>query len=189
MEWTKTKTSVVAGVVLILAAGTTMVIVTSYNHHLQMNPNGKSAEKSSSQQQSASSSDQTEWTPSKMASFQRESSNSINQAKFSMMACFLFAGSHQQQWPTNFAQIKNQPNGSLLPDSKWEFVFNGKKNKISNPSETILFREKESKPAPDDKFVKIYAFADGSVQELISPVDDFPALEKQNGFLVQHTKD
>jgi hypothetical protein len=188
MAWTKAKTSVVAGAALILAAGTTTVIVKNSNHHSQMNLQGTPAEKASSQQESASTINQSQWTPDKIASFQRESSNSINQVKFSALTCFLFAQNHQHRWPTNFAQIKNQPPGMLVSDSKWEFVSGGNKDKFTNPHQTILFREKESRQSPDGKFVKIYALADGSVQELISTDDDFSTLEKQNGFLVQQVK-
>ena len=173
---------------MILVAGTTMVIVKSHNHHLQISPQGSPTGKTISQQQSDSSLDQSQWTPDKVASFQKESSNSINQAKVSALACMLFASAHQNRWPTNFAEIKNQPKGYLLPDSKWEFVSGGNKGKFINPPQTILFREKESRPSPEGKFVKIYVFADGIAQELSSPGDDFPALEKQNGFLVQQVK-
>lgn len=184
MAWTKAKTSVVAGAVLILAAGTTTVIVKNSSHHSQSTP----AEKASSHQESASSMNQSQWTPDKIASFQNESSNSINQVKFSALTCLLFAQNHQHRWPTNFAEIKNQPPGALVSDSKWEFLSGGNKDKFTNPHQTILFRERESRPSPDGKFVKIYAFADGSVQELISTDEDFSALEKQNGFLVQQVK-
>jgi hypothetical protein len=67
-------------------------------------------------------------------------------------------------------------------------VSGGSLNSFVNPSQTILLREKSSRKSPDGKFVKIYALADGSVQLVSSPDDDFTTMEKKFGFLVQPAK-
>jgi hypothetical protein len=167
MAWTKTKTAVVAGVVLILAAGTTTVIVKHPNHH---------------------SRSQLQWTPAEKQLFEAKTTERVNQVKISVMACSRFADAHQNQWPTTFAQLNAQFPECHLSDSNWEFVSGGNRNSFTNPVQTILFREKESRQSPDDTFVKVYAFADWSVQKLISPDDDFAALEKQRGYLIQPAK-
>jgi hypothetical protein len=165
MAWTKTKTAVIAGVVLILAAGTTTVIVKNSNHHPRV---------------------KLQWTTAEKQMFEAETSKRINQSKQWAIACIMFADDHQNQLPKNFEQMQTYVRG--LSSSNWEFVSGGNKNSFTNPAQTILFREKESRPSPDGKFVKIYAFADGSVQLLSSPDDDFAALEKQSGLLVQPAK-
>jgi len=48
--------------------------------------------------------------------------------------------------------------------------------------------EKEPRQSPDGKFVKAYALADGHSQLISSPDDDFTAMEKKFGFLVQPAK-
>jgi RNA polymerase sigma factor (sigma-70 family) len=165
MAWTKMKTAVVAGAVLILAAGTTTVIVKNYGHHSRV---------------------KLQWTPAEKESFQQESNARINNAKMAGLGCFLFAQDNQNQWPNNFEQLKKY--GSRLDSSNWEFVSSGNKNNFTNPRQTILIREKESRPSPDGKLVKVYLFADGSVQVLSTLDDDFAALEKQRGYLVQPAK-
>ena len=143
MAWTKVKTAVVAGVILILATGTTTVIVKHYEHHSRA---------------------KLQWTPIEKQKFEAETSKLVNQAKMSGLACFMFADANQNQWPKNFTQLNVQRPESHLSDSNWEFVSGGNKNSFANPSQTILFREKESRPSPDGKFLKVYALADGSVQ-------------------------
>jgi RNA polymerase sigma factor (sigma-70 family) len=164
MAWTKVKTSVVAGVVLILAAGTTTVLVRNAHPH------------SRAKQQ---------WTPAETQMFQAQTSKLINGSKMAGLSCFLFADDNQHQWPKSFAELKASGQKISISDSDWEFVSGGDKDSFANPDRTILFREKVSRPSPDGKFVKIYALADGSVQVLSSPDDDFAAVEKQRGYRVQ----
>jgi len=167
MAWTKVKTAVAAGAVLILAAGTTTVIVKNSSHPRRV---------------------KLEPTPSKEEAFRREaeSAKRINQAKQWAMGCLLFAGDHRNELPKSFEQLT--PHVAGLSDSNWEIVSSGNLNSFADPSKTILLREKGSRQSPDGEFVKTYAFADGHVDELASPDDDFAALEKQRGFLVQPAK-
>jgi hypothetical protein len=167
MAWTKVKTTVVAGAVLILAAGTTTVIVKNSNHHSQvkMQPNLVTEEP-----------------------FQRESIVRLTQAKQWAMAFIMFANGHQNQLPQNLEQLKAQASKDGLSDANWEIVSGGNWKSFANPSQTILLREKEPRQSPDGKFVKAYALADGHSQLISSPDDDFMAMEKKFGFLVQPAK-
>jgi RNA polymerase sigma factor (sigma-70 family) len=167
MAWTKIKTTVVAGMVLILAAGTTTVIVESSNRHSQakMQP-----------------------VPATEEPFQRESIVRLTQAKQWAMAFIMFANGHQNQLPQNLEQLKAQASKDGLSDANWEIVSGGNWKSFANPSQTILLREKEPRQSPDGKFVKAYALADGHSQLISSPDDDFTAMEKKFGFLVQPAK-
>ena len=165
MAWTKAKTTVVAGVVLILAAGTTTMIVKNHGHHSRV---------------------KLQWTPAEKAMFQGETSRSINESKQWALACIMFADDHRNQLPKNFEQMKTYVRG--LSSSNWEIVSGGNLNSFADTSKTILLQEKESRPSPDGKFLKVYALADGSVQLVSSPDDDFAAMEKKFGYLVQPAK-
>jgi hypothetical protein len=99
----------------------------------------------------------------------------------------MYANKHQNQLPENFEELKtNAP--KEVSNSNWEIVSGGNWKNFANPSQTILLREKESRRSPDGKFVKIYALADGSVQLVSSPDDDFTAMENKFGFLIQPAK-
>jgi RNA polymerase sigma factor (sigma-70 family) len=166
MAWTKAKTTVVAGAVLILAAGTTTVIVKNSNHQSRT---------------------KLQQTPAENDFFEVETSKRINQAKQWAIAFIMYANKHQNQLPENFAELKtNAP--KEVSNSNWEIVSGGNWKNFANPSQTILLREKESRRSPDGKFVKIYALADGRVQLVSSPDDDFTAMENKFGFLIQPAK-
>ncbi|HEY5232460.1 MAG TPA: sigma-70 family RNA polymerase sigma factor [Verrucomicrobiae bacterium] len=167
MAWTKVKTTVFAGVVLILAAGTTTVIVKNYGHHPRV---------------------KLQWTPAEKDLFRQESIARMNQSKQWALACIMFAADHQNQLPKNFEQLKPYVRGNGLSSSNWEFVSGGNLHGFANVSKTILFREKELRPSPGGKFAKVYAFADGHVEVISSLDGDFAALERQRGFLVQPAK-
>ena len=168
MAWTKAKTAVVAGAVLILAAGTTTVIVKNSGHHSQV---------------------KLQWTPAEKESFQRETIVRMNQSKQWALASIMFADDHRNQLPQNFEQMKTYVRN--LSSSNWEIMSGGNLNSFTNPSRNdriILLREKESRQSPDGKFVKAYAFVDGHAELISSPDEDFAALEKQRGFLIQPAK-
>lgn len=116
--------------------------------------------------------------------FQADTDRVVNGAKISAVAAFHFADAHQGQWPTSFAQLNAEHTQSRLSDSDWEFVSGGNRANLTDPAQTILFREGQPRRAPDGKFVRVYAFADYSIQVLTSPRDDFALLEKQHGYLI-----
>ena len=162
MAWTKAKTAIVAGVVVLLAAGTTTVIVKNSHHHLRV---------------------KLEWTPAEKQIFEAETSRRINQSKQWALACIMFTHDHQSQLPKNFEQMKTYVRG--LSSSNWEIVSGGNLNGFADDtSKTILLQEKEPRPSPDGKFLRIYALADGSVQLVTSPDEDFAASQKKFGYVV-----
>ncbi|MBU6408796.1 MAG: sigma-70 family RNA polymerase sigma factor [Verrucomicrobia bacterium] len=169
MAWTKAKTAVVAGAAILLAAGTTTIATKQYSHH---------------------SPRKLPMTPANMAIFQRESTSLMNDAKFATLTCFLFARSHQNQLPKNFAELnasdvgKNNAQYQHLSDADWEFTAGGDKDSFADPSRTIYYYEKEPRQSPDGTFARVYATVDGRVFLLTSPSEDFTAVEKQRGFLI-----
>jgi hypothetical protein len=167
MAWTKVKTAVVVGAILILATGTTTVVIKHYSHHL---------------------SKRLPPTPANIASFKRESTKLVNDAKMTTFACLMFADANQDQWPKSFAQLKAQRPECRLSDSNWEFVSGGNKNSFTNPDTTISFLGKEPRQPPEGQFVKVYATVNGRVFLITSPSEDFTAVENERGFLVQRSK-
>jgi hypothetical protein len=167
MAWTKTKTAIVAGVFLILATGTTTVVIKHYSHH---------------------SPGKLPLTPANVASFKRESTKLVNDAKMATLSCFMFAGDHTNRFPANFAQLNASKYHTRLSDADWVFVASGDKDSFANPDTTIYFLEKEPRQSPDGTFAKVYATVNGRVFLITSPDEDFTAAEKERGFLVQRTK-
>jgi len=168
MAWTKAKTTVVAGVVLILAAGTTTVIVkyAGQSSRMKLQPN-----------------------PAVTAeSFKQESLTRLNQSRQWASDFIMYADKHQNQLPQNFEQMNSSASNEGLSSSNLEIVSSGNRRSIVNLQLTILLREKEARQSPDGQFVKVYAFADGHSQLVNSPDADFTATEKKRGFLVQPVK-
>jgi predicted DNA-binding protein (UPF0251 family) len=168
MAWTKAKTAAAAGVVLILAAGTTTVIVKRSGHHP---PPVK-----------------VEGTSAEAESFRQESIAHMNQGKQWVLAFRIFAGDHRDEFPKDFGQVKTERYVHGLSDSNWEIASGGTLTSFAKPAKTILLREKESRPSPDGNYLKAYVFTDGHVEMVSSPDDDFAAVEKQRGFLIQQAK-
>ncbi len=167
MAWTKAKTAVAAGAILVLTAGTTTVVVKHYYHH---------------------SRGQLPLTPASLASFGQQSSKLVGEAKMATLAVLLYAGDHHNQLPASFGQLNAWDQQTKLSDSDWEFVASGDKDSFTNPDKTIYFMEKEPRESPDGKFVRVYATVNGRVFLVTSPDKDFTAVEKQRGFLIQRTK-
>jgi RNA polymerase sigma factor (sigma-70 family) len=167
MAWTKIKTVVVVGAVLILAAGATTTVVKHYGHHTPR---------------------KLPLTPANVASFERESTKLVNGAKMATLSCFMFAGDHTNRFPANFEQLNASKYHTRLSDADWVFVASGDKDSFANPDSTIYFLEKEPRQSPDGTFVKVYATVNGRVFLVTSPGEDFTVAEKERGFLVQRTK-
>jgi RNA polymerase sigma factor (sigma-70 family) len=168
MAWTKVKTAVTAGAVLILTAGTATVIVENFTHQSPAKP------------QAVLLTEQA---------FRQESFAQMNQAHQWALACIKFADQHQGQLPKDIAQLKSYAGG--LSSSGWEIVSSGNLNSMTNPHQTsltILLRPKKAMRTSDDKFFKNYAFADGHVELLTSTDNDFGTVEKQHGLLAHRAK-
>lgn len=166
MAWTKAKTTVVAGVVLILAAGTTTVIV---KH------SGQKAVQPVDVQSSRVST----------VAFQQESIRRITDAKNWALGFFMYASDHKDQFPKTLAEVKSGGYVKNLSDDNWEVVSGGSLKSFTQPATTILLREKEGRPTPDGAYVKAYAFADGHAEIIRSADSDFEAVERDHGLLVK----
>jgi hypothetical protein len=114
--------------------------------------------------------------------FQQESITRITQARQWALAFILFADTHGNQLPGNFAQLSP---AAGLPDANWEIVSGGYTTNFVHPGQTILLREREARQSPRGAFVKTYAFADGHTELIRSPDQDFAAVERQRGLLVE----
>jgi hypothetical protein len=121
-------------------------------------------------------------------SFKQESFVRLDQSRQWALAFIKYADKHQNQLPQSFEQLKTYNPKLSLSDLNWEIVSGGNWKNISNPSLTILLREKEARQSPDGTFVKAYTFADGHSQLVSSPIADFTETEKKWGFLVQPVK-
>jgi hypothetical protein len=124
--------------------------------------------------------------------FQQESARRLDQSRKWALAFILFATAHGDQLPNDLAQAKTFVSKFGIPgpllESNWEIVSGGNLNQAGHAAQTILLREKEPRQSPDGRFVKAYAFADGHAELISSPENDFAALEKQRGLLVQSAK-
>jgi len=176
MAWTKAKTAAATGVVLILAVGTTVVVVKTSGHHPVAKPQPAPAADNFSPPPSPT-------PPPATAELQR-----VNDAKQWALAFRIFSGDNRGRFPKTFAEAKNY--AANLSTNNWEIVSSGDVNDFKNPSEVsriILLREIEASRTTDGKYLKVYAFVDGHVQQVASDDRDFAATEKQRGFLVRRS--
>jgi len=161
MAWTKMKTAIVTGVVVLLAAGTTTVTVKEIHaHHPPMTPE----------------------------TFQKESAARLYQSKSWALAFIMYAQRHQNQLPTDFKEVNNASGAKNLAASDWEIVSSGTWTSFTNFPNTILLREKKPRQSPDGNYFRAYAFADGHAQIVKSPTEDFDSVEKDHGFVIEKAK-
>lgn len=126
--------------------------------------------------------------PANATTFQQESAQLVSEVKMATLACFLFSGEHTNQLPASFAQLNAWQHQTSLSDADWEFVAKGDKDNFTNPDATIYILEKKPRQSPDGTFVKVYATVNGRVFLVTSPDEDFTAVERQRGFLIQPEK-
>ncbi len=129
----------------------------------------------------------------RMAQSNQESHSRLHDARQLALAMILAADSHNGKLPSSFNQsqswIGTDPNifsTNLVSD--WEIVSGGNLNTLPNVPQTILLREKVARHVGHGEFAKAYAFADGHTDLLYSKTEDFSAVEKQRGYLVQPSK-
>jgi len=176
MAWTKMKTAIVVTAGVLLAVGTTTIVVKPYSHY---------------------SPKKLPMTPANMALFHNQSSKLVNEAKWGTLDCMIFASGHRNQLPKNFTQLNAaklqnfitrsniETIRTKLSDADWEFTTSGDKDSFANPDTTIYFLEKKPRQSPDGTFARVYATVNGRVFLLTSSNEDFTAIEKERGFLIQ----
>jgi hypothetical protein len=131
-------------------------------------------------QQMASLKSEVEFARAK-AQFKMDEIKSVNTLKQVLLACRLFAGDHNETYPTNFEQITFEL-GSLPTNSLsiFECVSAGMVNHVVSPR-AVAFRERQPRQKLDEnKWNRVYGLADGSVHVATSDDGNFDAWEKQN---------
>jgi RNA polymerase sigma factor (sigma-70 family) len=128
---------------------------------------------------------------SAQAKFTTNESATINAMKYLGLDMFVYAGDHDNQFPTNdnlYQLAKNyDSNTNLLQNiPAIEFINIGaakfiSENKLEHPN-MVLLRERIARQAPDGTWRRLYEFADGSVQTATSYDGNFDAWEEANTY-------
>jgi len=105
----------------------------------------------------------------------------LNDAKQGVLSFILFAGDHQQQYPTNFAQVTTYSSPDFVGhvETNFDLVYSGSSTAITNPSATIVLMEKQASQTADGAWVKAYGFADGHAEIHREPDGNFTDWENQ----------
>jgi hypothetical protein len=115
--------------------------------------------------------------------YKRHQIDTINAMKQLGFAMRIFAGDNNQQFATNFDQLKNGLGGvTNFPGDigldSFEFVDVGLVN--GTMPGKIIFRERVTRRTPEGKWERVYGMADGSVEVLTSDDGNFDAFEQQH---------
>lgn len=124
-----------------------------------------------------------------------ESKLHLGKMRFAMNLGFVLtslAEANEGHLPTEIPRVLLEMLQQLTPDAPeqgieakhFEMVYQGSLREIKDPALVVLAREKEPVQLADGKWVRIYAFTDGSCQLVGAPTrDGFPAMEKKFGFV------
>jgi hypothetical protein len=107
--------------------------------------------------------------------------DTINAMKQLVLAMRIFAGDHNQQYATNFDQLKSELGGvTNFPGNigldSFEFVNAGVVN--GTMPGKMIFRERTARQTPDGKWERVYGMADGNVEVQTSDDGNFDAFEQ-----------
>lgn len=104
----------------------------------------------------------------------------LNQSKQLMLGMIMYAGDHEEMWPTDLNAITNYLGAAaneLIQNHPFELVVQGALTNISNPAATIALRSKSPFEAKG-KSAKVYGYADGHAELRREPEEGFEAWEK-----------
>jgi RNA polymerase sigma factor (sigma-70 family) len=129
-------------------------------------------------------------TLSVQAKFAKQETATINAMKYLSLDMRIYAGDHDNQFPTNddLYKLVNNYDGNtnlLRGIPAIEYVSVGVKlNSQDQPDypNLVVIRERIAQQAPGGTWHRIYGFADGSVQTAISYDGNFDAWEKANTY-------
>ena len=95
----------------------------------------------------------------------------------------VFAGNHDNQYPTNLAQLSDQLGGFSVGGVEL-FAFNlvNTGNGWFDHPNAVALRQRVAQQTVNGTWERIYAFADGSVQTALSNDGNFDAWEKVNTY-------
>jgi hypothetical protein len=115
--------------------------------------------------------------------YKRHQTDTIDAMKQFVLAMRVFAGDHNQQYATNFDQLKSELGGvtnfpSGIGSDSFEFVNVGLMN--GTMSGKMIFRERVARQTPNGKWERVYGMADGSVEVQTSDDRNFDAFEHQH---------
>lgn len=115
--------------------------------------------------------------------FTLHSMHTVNALKQIGLAMRIYAQDHQDQYPTNFADINYELSGITnffgdVPLDSLELVNVGVANDQQN-LQMIAGREKQPRQRPDGRWERVYLLSDGSVQTESSADGNFDAYEQQ----------
>jgi len=116
------------------------------------------------------------------AEFKEQTQERANHLKQWGLSFFLYAHDHNDQFPATFEQAAGAQQNEALLDfatNNFDIVYRGAVTNVSNPGETIVFREKLARRSPGGQWVKVYGFADGHVETHAEPDGNFEAWERQ----------
>jgi RNA polymerase sigma factor (sigma-70 family) len=126
--------------------------------------------------------------PKSPLQFQEESVAMMHDAKGWMLAFYLYAMQHENQFPASFdaaapflpGELKE---GKVERVDRFEIVFQGSIEELADPPRTMVLRQTFARQRPDGKWEKAYGFADGHSERRLQDDPDFHAFESQ--FIVQ----
>jgi RNA polymerase sigma factor (sigma-70 family) len=105
----------------------------------------------------------------------------MNDARQGVLSFILFAGDHQDQYPTNFDQVTSYANPDFVAhmETNFDLVYSGLTTGITNPSSTIVLREKQASQSAEGSWIKAYGYADGHAEIHAEPDGNFENWESQ----------
>ena len=109
----------------------------------------------------------------------------INNARQGALAVIMFADQNQQACPTNFAQMAQyiKSDDLALVESNFDIAYFGSLANLTNPAETIIFKEKQAWQSLNGKWLKTYSFADGHSEIHSEPDGNFDDWEARRTVL------
>jgi hypothetical protein len=95
-----------------------------------------------------------------------------------------YAQQNQGGLPTNVfiaePLLADEARNKNIATDQFEIVYQGSINDLTNPSNTILMREREPHQTPNGTWKKVYGFADGSSRTVETPDGNFQAWEQEH---------
>jgi RNA polymerase sigma factor (sigma-70 family) len=110
-----------------------------------------------------------------------DASAPLNVAKQLMLGWLMYADDNGNQVARSLDQLEPYLRSSTATN-QFELLFQGSWQDITNPSQTIVVREKQSRQGPDGSWQRAYGFADGHSELHRASDGDFAAWEKQHTF-------
>jgi RNA polymerase sigma factor (sigma-70 family) len=110
----------------------------------------------------------------------------MNDLRQLALAQIMYADNNKGQLATNFDQLHSyMAETGLNKDSqtgadKYEMVYTGPYNALSNHSTVLLMREPQSWQTADGQWARSYVFADGHAEVRVLPTDNFDDYEQQH---------